>query len=109
MKAVINATSTLMPPTPQALWGERALIMDLLKVGTKKVQPNQAPILGGLKQDNPLAGLPVLTSWQEDGGPFVTLPLVYTEHPDEVIITSACIACRFMMTSLPGCKTPANT
>ena len=82
MKAVINATSTLMPPTPQALWGERALILDLLKVGTKKVQQNQAPILGGLKRENPLAGLPVLTSWQEDGGPFVTLPLVYTEHPD---------------------------
>jgi 3-polyprenyl-4-hydroxybenzoate decarboxylase len=25
--------------------------------------------------------LPVLTSWPEDGGPFITLPLVYTEHP----------------------------
>ncbi|OCT16590.1 4-hydroxybenzoate decarboxylase [Paenibacillus pectinilyticus] len=82
MKAVINATNTLLPPTPKALWGEKALIFDLLKVGTKKIQPNQAPILGGLKKDNPLAGLPVLTSWQEDGGPFVTLPLVYTEHPD---------------------------
>jgi UbiD family decarboxylase len=23
----------------------------------------------------------VLTTWQEDGGPFITLPLVYTEHP----------------------------
>src|SRR5919107_458916 len=28
-----------------------------------------------------LAELPVLTTWQEDGGPFFTLPLVYTEHP----------------------------
>ena len=25
--------------------------------------------------------LPVLTCWPEDGGPFITLPLVYTEHP----------------------------
>ena len=24
----------------------------------------------------------MLTTWPEDGGPFVTLPLVYTEHPD---------------------------
>ena len=23
----------------------------------------------------------MITSWPEDGGPFVTLPLVYTEHP----------------------------
>ena len=26
--------------------------------------------------------LPALTSWPEDGGPFLTLPLVYTEHPE---------------------------
>jgi UbiD family decarboxylase len=26
--------------------------------------------------------LPALTCWPEDGGPFVTLPLVYTHHPD---------------------------
>ena len=25
--------------------------------------------------------LPVLTCWPEDGGPFLTLPTVYTEHP----------------------------
>ncbi|MBU4394982.1 MAG: UbiD family decarboxylase, partial [Proteobacteria bacterium] len=29
-----------------------------------------------------LSSLPMLTSWHSDGGPFVTLPLVYTEHPD---------------------------
>jgi UbiD family decarboxylase len=28
-----------------------------------------------------LQELPVLTSWQEDGGPFFTLPLVYTRKP----------------------------
>jgi UbiD family decarboxylase len=26
--------------------------------------------------------LPVLTCWPEDGGPFITMPLVYTAHPD---------------------------
>ncbi len=26
--------------------------------------------------------LPVVTCWPEDGGPFITLPLVYTAHPD---------------------------
>jgi UbiD family decarboxylase len=29
-----------------------------------------------------LSRLPVITSWPEDGGPFLTLPLVYTEHPE---------------------------
>ena len=28
-----------------------------------------------------LDALPVITSWPEDGGPFITLPLVYTTHP----------------------------
>ena len=28
--------------------------------------------------------LPVMTCWPDDGGPFVTLPLVYTEHPDRL-------------------------
>ena len=29
-----------------------------------------------------LSALPQITSWPKDGGPFITLPLVYTEHPD---------------------------
>ncbi len=29
-----------------------------------------------------VADLPRLVSWPGDGGPFITLPLVYTEHPD---------------------------
>src|SRR6185295_8191237 len=27
--------------------------------------------------------LPQLQSWPNDGGPFITLPQVYTEHPDQ--------------------------
>ncbi len=29
-----------------------------------------------------ISQLPAITSWPDDGGPFVTLPAVYTEHPD---------------------------
>jgi UbiD family decarboxylase len=34
-----------------------------------------------LDQPARLNELPVLTTWDEDGGPFITLPLVYTENP----------------------------
>jgi UbiD family decarboxylase len=81
MRQIIGAVDTLIPPTPQALWKEKELIFSLAKVGTKAVSREQAPILGSCREQEPLKGLPVLTSWQEDGGPFVTLPLVYTEHP----------------------------
>jgi UbiD family decarboxylase len=35
-----------------------------------------------MTSDVRLDRLPVLTCWPEDGGPFITLPLVYTTHPD---------------------------
>ena len=40
------------------------------------------PVTEVATADVRLDRLPVLTCWPEDGGPFVTLPLVYTEHPD---------------------------
>lgn len=38
-----------------------------------------APVLA---RETTLSALPQLVSWPRDGGPFVTLPLVYSEHPD---------------------------
>ena len=81
MRRIVKATDTLVPPTPKKIWEQRDLIWGLAKVGTKTVSQSAAPVLKNLVRDNPMAQLPVLTSWQLDGGPFVTLPLVYTEHP----------------------------
>jgi 4-hydroxy-3-polyprenylbenzoate decarboxylase len=36
-----------------------------------------------LARETTVSKLPQLVSWPKDGGAFVTLPLVYTEHPDE--------------------------
>ncbi|WP_281889359.1 UbiD family decarboxylase [Paenibacillus sp. YYML68] len=81
MRQIVGAMNTLLPPTPKAIWEQKDLIFDMMKVGLKNVSRDSAPILQTLRADAPLEGIPVLTSWQEDGGPFVTLPLVYTEHP----------------------------
>lgn len=82
MKRVIAAKDTLIPPTPKALWNEKDLLFDLMKIGLKTVPHTQAPVMEMCDRNEPLSKLPALTSWHEDGGPFVTLPLVYTEHPD---------------------------
>ncbi len=82
MKRLVGALDTLIPPTLPNLWREKDMLLDLLKVGLRKVPSEQAPVLQAVRKERPLEGLPVITSWQEDGGPFVTLPLVYTEHPD---------------------------
>ncbi|QDU80647.1 4-hydroxybenzoate decarboxylase subunit C [Polystyrenella longa] len=36
-----------------------------------------------LKNRTSIDQLPKLVSWPKDGGPFITLPQVYTEHPDK--------------------------
>ncbi|KFZ41012.1 MAG: menaquinone biosynthesis decarboxylase [Thermoactinomyces vulgaris] len=81
MKQIVSLMDKLMPPTPKAIWNERNVFKELLKVGLKTVPANKAPVLETKQNETDLTRLPVITSWQEDGGPFITLPLVYTEHP----------------------------
>ncbi len=68
-----------MPPTVKSMWNNREPLFSLLKTGIKKASFSS---LNHYKVTQPnLNSLPVITSWPEDGGPFFTLPLVYTEHP----------------------------
>ncbi|MEO8069910.1 MAG: UbiD family decarboxylase domain-containing protein, partial [Acidobacteriota bacterium] len=41
-----------------------------------------APCQEVVKMDGGLDELPILTTWPEDGGPFITLPLVITRDPE---------------------------
>jgi UbiD family decarboxylase len=70
---------TMLPPSLGRLWQHRDVFGALAKTGRRFVR--KAPLLE--VQDTParLMRLPLLRTWSEDGGPFVTLPLVYTEHP----------------------------
>lgn len=47
-----------------------------------QMQPKAVRRGAVLDQEIKLSELPQLVSWPDDGGPFVTLPQVYTEHPD---------------------------
>ena len=80
VRRLVDLAETLLPPTPSALWGARDVALDLLKVGTKRVP--RGPVLDRVSSDVRLDRLPALTCWPDDGGPFITLPLVYTTHPD---------------------------
>ena len=75
----MELAETLMPPTPGKLWGARDVGRELFRVGLKR---GRGPVSEVVTREPRLDRLPVLTTWPEDGGPFVTLPLVYTEHPD---------------------------
>ena len=79
VKEMVSVAETLIPPTPAKLWHHRKLGFEFLRLGTRRV--SRAPVIEELMQPARLDHLPVITTWQEDGGPFITLPLVYTEHP----------------------------
>ncbi|MBA3805526.1 MAG: UbiD family decarboxylase [Acidobacteria bacterium] len=79
VREVVRVAESLLPPRPAKLWQHRSLALDALRLGTRNTR--RAPVMQVLDQPARLEELPVLTTWQEDGGPFFTLPLVYTEHP----------------------------
>ena len=80
IKDLVRFAETVLPPSPAKLWGARGLAGELLKVGVKRQR--SGPVTEVVSRELGLDKLPVLTCWPEDGGPFVTLPLVYTTHPD---------------------------
>ena len=74
----------LHPPTPVTLLDKLKLLPTLAEVGSyfpKMVDRSQAAckevVLKGDAVD--LGKLPVLTTWPQDGGPFITLPCVITQ------------------------------
>ncbi|MBA2705690.1 MAG: UbiD family decarboxylase [Blastocatellia bacterium] len=79
VRELAQVAESLLPPRPSELWEHRSLAFEMLRLGTKNTQ--RAPVKQVLDQPARLDELPVLTTWDEDGGPFITLPLVYTENP----------------------------
>ncbi|MCC5877999.1 MAG: UbiD family decarboxylase [Candidatus Sumerlaeia bacterium] len=69
-----------VPPTPAKIWKYRDLFLQGIRVGMKRRKTG--PILDVIERKPDLRRLPLLKLWPEDGGHFVTLPLVYTEHPE---------------------------
>jgi UbiD family decarboxylase len=80
VRRLASLAHTILPPTAGKLWQARDVLRDALRIGTRV--RSSGPITEDVTRDVRLDRLPVITCWPEDGGPFVTLPLVYTEHPE---------------------------
>jgi len=79
VKRAVHMVEDLVPPKIGKMWGYRDMAMTGLKLGTKQLR--NAPVLESRQSAVDLEKLPLLQLWHEDGGHFVTLPLVYTESP----------------------------
>jgi 4-hydroxy-3-polyprenylbenzoate decarboxylase len=79
------ATLTRLPSDiPAGLMGKLALLPQLAslgKIAPRLISPIVAPCQEVVKtgSDATLDDLPILTCWPDDGGPYITLPLVFTK------------------------------
>ncbi len=76
---VARLPEELMPPSLGRLWSKRSLFASLAKIGLSR--SSSGPVSEVVDSPPRLARLPALQTWARDGGRFITLPLVYTEHP----------------------------
>ncbi len=81
LSQVARLPHELVPPTPARLWKQRGLFASLAKVGLRRKR--SGPVTAVTCDPPRLTTLPATKSWIRDGGRFLTLPLVYTEHPDD--------------------------
>jgi 4-hydroxybenzoate decarboxylase subunit C len=78
-KRAAEAIDQLATPSLSAIWEFRDLAGTVLKLGARTRR--SGPVLEQAMNPARLTALPQIQSWPMDGGPFLTLPLVYTEHP----------------------------
>lgn len=81
VKRIVDAAENLLPPKLGKLWNYRDIGFAAAKLGTRST--SNAPVVAAKQSQVDLEKLPFLQLWHEDGGHFVTLPLVYTESPTD--------------------------
>lgn len=75
---LLSVAEEILPPSPKALWGARRTLLRGRHFRVKMVGNGPAQEIEG---EDTLDDLPILTLWPQDGGPFVTFPLVVTRSP----------------------------
>ncbi|MGH7544174.1 MAG: UbiD family decarboxylase, partial [Gemmatimonadota bacterium] len=84
---LLAAAERLLPPRPRDVWAARDVLLRGRHFRVRRsASPPWSAEGGGTStrgdgQPLTLDDLPVLTCWPGDGGPFITFPLVVTEHP----------------------------
>lgn len=81
IRDAVRLAHELLPPTTGRLWRERDFLLRGLRVGFAR--RGGGPVLEVCERPPRLDTLPMLTCWPEDGGPFLTLPLVLTHGPHD--------------------------
>ena len=78
---LLNFINALRPPKLDKIFAQRKTLKRFFAFPPKKIRKNLHPF----ELPNGLKDLPILKCWPEDGGNFVTLPLVQTVDPSTKI------------------------
>jgi UbiD family decarboxylase len=78
-RRLVDLAEQVMPPNPAGLWARRDLFPRLAALRPRRAL--RAPRHEIVGDDLDLNALPVIKCWPEDGGRFITFPLVITRHP----------------------------
>lgn len=81
VERAVEMLHTFFPPTPMKVWNNRDFFWQGINIGMRNVR--HGPVGEVIETPAQLDKIPMIKSWPLDGGDFVTLPLVYTEHPDD--------------------------
>jgi UbiD family decarboxylase len=84
VEGVVSLVQKMAEPSLSMLWKHKHLAWRALGIGVKK--GNYASHFAHSISGADLTELPAITSWSEDGGPFLTQPLVHTrgKHGDNL-------------------------
>lgn len=84
LRAVEERVRRAIDPSMPKTWGgklDRILSFGAFAAAIPR-KVTEAPVQEVVEESPDLGSLPVLTTWPLDGGPFITLPLVFTKDPD---------------------------
>lgn len=79
IRDAVEFAQHFFPPDLKKVWGAKKFVSPFLRIGRKKI--TQAPVMESVISPSDLSLIPQIQCWPEDGGAFITLPLVYTENP----------------------------
>jgi len=78
-ESLINLAEQLMPPKPRGAWNAgKPLASRLLSARVRRTSSEEPRLMF---HNTDLSDLPILQTWPEDAGKFVTLPQVFTYDP----------------------------
>jgi 4-hydroxy-3-polyprenylbenzoate decarboxylase len=76
---LVRFAEELNPPSVERLLGARDLLPRL--VAFRPARVSRATAQAVVERTPDLDALPIITCWPQDGGRFITFPLVFTRHP----------------------------